>query len=75
VAASVGMLPGTLLYVYYGKVAGDVARLAGGGVPRGPGYYVVLGLGLAATVLVTTIVTRTARRALEEATGGDRDAG
>jgi uncharacterized membrane protein YdjX (TVP38/TMEM64 family) len=75
VAASVGMLPGTLLYVYYGKVAGDVARLAGGGVPRGQGYYVVLGLGLAATVLVTTIVTRTARRALEEATGGDRDAG
>jgi uncharacterized membrane protein YdjX (TVP38/TMEM64 family) len=73
-AASVGMLPGTLLYVYYGKVAGDVARLAGGGaVPKGPGYYAVLGLGLAATVLVTTIVTRTARRALEEATGGDRD--
>ena len=34
--ASVGMLPGTLLYVYYGKVAGDVARLAGGAaVPRG----------------------------------------
>jgi uncharacterized membrane protein YdjX (TVP38/TMEM64 family) len=75
VAASVGMLPGTLLYVYYGKVAGDVARVAGGAaVPRGPGYYTVLGLGLAATVLVTTLVTRTARRALEEATGGDRDA-
>ena len=74
VIASVGMLPGTLLYVYYGKVAGDVARLAGGeGVPRGAGYYGVLGLGLAATVLVTTIVTRTARRALEEATSGDDD--
>ena len=74
--ASVGMLPGTLLYVYYGKVAGDVARLAGGGgVPRGVGYYAVLGLGLVATVVVTTLVTRTARRALEEATGGDRDAG
>ncbi len=74
--ASIGMLPGTLLYVYYGKVAGDVARLAGGtDVPKGPGYYAVLGLGLVATILVTTIVTRTARRALEEATGGDRDAG
>src|SRR6185312_6632205 len=35
--ASIGMLPGTLLYVYYGKVAGDVARLAGGtAVRRGP---------------------------------------
>ncbi|HUF35194.1 MAG TPA: TVP38/TMEM64 family protein [Gemmatimonadales bacterium] len=72
--ASAGMLPGTLLYVYYGKVAGDVARLAGGaGVEKGPAYYVVLALGLAATIVVTTVVTRTARRALEEATGGHRD--
>jgi uncharacterized membrane protein YdjX (TVP38/TMEM64 family) len=69
--ASAGMLPGTLLYVYYGKVAGDVARLAGGTTaPRGAGYYAVLGLGLAATVAVTTLVTRTARRALREATDG-----
>jgi uncharacterized membrane protein YdjX (TVP38/TMEM64 family) len=67
--ASAGMLPGTLLYVYYGKLAGDVAALAGGAaVEKGPGYYAVLGLGLVATVVVTTIVTRTARRALREAT-------
>lgn len=64
--ASVGMLPGTLLYVYYGKLAGDLAALAGGAAPpRGPEYYAVLGLGLAATIAVTTIVTRTARRALD----------
>lgn len=70
VAASVGMLPGTLLYVYYGKLAGDVAALAGGAAPeKGAGYYAVLILGLAATIVVTTIVTRTARRALKEATG------
>jgi uncharacterized membrane protein YdjX (TVP38/TMEM64 family) len=70
VAASVGMLPGTLLYVYYGKLAGDVAALAGGAAPeKGGGYYAVLILGLAATIVVTTIVTRTARRALREATG------
>ena len=37
--ASIGMLPGTLLYVYSGKVAGDVATLAGGAAaPRGAGY-------------------------------------
>ena len=67
--ASIGMLPGTLLYVYYGKLAGEVASLAGGApVERGAGYYAVLGLGLAATLLVTTIVARTARRALREAT-------
>jgi uncharacterized membrane protein YdjX (TVP38/TMEM64 family) len=73
--ASIGMLPGTMLYVYYGKVAGDVARLAGGAVvPRGPAYYGVVALGLVATVVVTTLVTRTARRALEQVTDGDRDA-
>jgi len=67
--ASLGMLPGTLLYVYYGKLAGEVAALAGGApVARGPAYYAVLGLGLVATLLVTTIVARTARRALREAT-------
>jgi uncharacterized membrane protein YdjX (TVP38/TMEM64 family) len=71
VVASIGMLPGTLLYVYYGKVAGDVARLAGGApMRRGPAYYGVLALGLVATIVVTTLVTRTARRALQEVTDG-----
>jgi uncharacterized membrane protein YdjX (TVP38/TMEM64 family) len=70
VFASVGMLPGTVLYVYYGKLAGDVAALAGGAAAaKGAGYYAVLFLGLAATIAVTTVVTRTARRALQEATG------
>jgi uncharacterized membrane protein YdjX (TVP38/TMEM64 family) len=68
VVASVGMLPGTLLYVYSGKVAGDLATLAGGAaVPRGAGYWTVVGLGFAATVVVTVLVTRVARRALREA--------
>ena len=70
VVASFGMLPGTLLYVYYGKLAGDVAALAGGAaVEKNLGYYAVLLLGLVATVVVTTLVTRIARRALREATG------
>jgi len=67
--ASIGMLPGTFLYVYYGKLAGDVAALAGGAAPeKGAGYYAVLIVGLVATVVVTTIVTRTARKALQEVT-------
>ncbi len=66
--ASIGMLPGTVLYVYYGKLAGDVAALAGGAsVERGAGYWTVLLLGLVATIAVTTVVTRIARRALKEA--------
>ena len=67
--ASLGMIPGTLLYVYSGKLAGDVAAVAGGaGVERGAGYYALLGLGFLATAVVTVAVTRIARRALEEAT-------
>jgi len=67
VLAHIGMLPGSLLYVYYGKLAGDVAALAGGAeTERGTEYWIVLGLGLVATVIVTTIVTRIARRALKE---------
>ncbi|MGH7786275.1 MAG: TVP38/TMEM64 family protein [Candidatus Binatia bacterium] len=69
--ASIGMLPGTLLFVYYGKLAGDVAALAGGAaVQKDAGYYAVLGLGLVATVVVTAVVTRTARTALKQATEG-----
>ena len=68
--ASLGMIPGTLLYVYYGKLAGDVAALAGGAaVEKDAAYYAVLIVGLVATVVVTTFVTRLARRALKEATG------
>jgi uncharacterized membrane protein YdjX (TVP38/TMEM64 family) len=64
--ACFGMLPGTLLYVYYGKVVGDVAALAAGAAAeRGTAHYVVLGLGLLATLVVTTVVTRIAQRALK----------
>lgn len=70
VLACVGMLPGTVLYVYYGKLAGDVAALAGGAAPAGgAGYWSVLILGLVATVVVTALITRTAKRALAAATG------
>ncbi len=67
--ASIGMLPGTLLYVYSGKLAGDVAALAGGAAPveRDWKYWTLIGAGLVATVAVTAVVTRTARRALKEA--------
>jgi uncharacterized membrane protein YdjX (TVP38/TMEM64 family) len=63
---SAGMLPGTLLYTYYGKVVGDVTALATGTAPpRGTAYYVLLGVGLAATLLLTIVVTKIAKTALE----------
>jgi uncharacterized membrane protein YdjX (TVP38/TMEM64 family) len=62
---SIGMLPGAVLYTYYGKVVGDVAALAAGiATPRGPAYYVLLGVGLGATLLLTIVITRAAKKAL-----------
>jgi len=66
VAASIGMLPVVALYVYAGKVAGDIATLASGSAqPRGALYYALIGLGLVSTVAVTVFVTRIARQAIE----------
>jgi uncharacterized membrane protein YdjX (TVP38/TMEM64 family) len=63
--ACLGMIPGSFLYVYYGKALGSLAAVAGGAqTERDAGYWVVLSLGLLATVVVTALVTRIARRAL-----------
>jgi uncharacterized membrane protein YdjX (TVP38/TMEM64 family) len=63
---TVGMLPAVAAYVYAGKVAGDLATLAAGvATPRGPTYYALLTVGLAATVLATVLITRAAARAVE----------
>ena len=65
VLATVGMWPTIVMYVYYGKVAGDVAALAAGVAPkRGPEYYVLLVIGLVATIVATTMVTRAAKKAM-----------
>jgi len=64
------MLPGTVLYVYLGFVGGGLAAAAGdGAAASGTGTYLVQVLGLLATVVVTVLVTRTAKKALQEATG------
>jgi len=60
------MLPAIVMYVYYGKVAGDVAKLAAGvAPPRGPEYYILLAVGLVATAVATTAVTRAAHKAMK----------
>jgi uncharacterized membrane protein YdjX (TVP38/TMEM64 family) len=63
----VGILPGTVLFCGLGALAGDVARF--GDVLTGradPLTWAVRWLGIAATVAVTVLVTRVARRALAE---------
>ena len=66
VIAMAGTLPAIVMYVYYGKIIGDVAKIAAGvSPPRGPGYYVLLVTGLIATVLATTSITRASKRAFD----------
>ncbi len=63
----VGMLPGTILYVYLGKVAADAAALAGGAADEGSALSIAFWIfGLVATAGVTFYVTSVARRALAE---------
>lgn len=62
-ASAVGMLPGTLLYAYLGG-AGKAGLGGEGG--QSPLKWVFLGIGLVATVVVTIIVSRAARKALEK---------
>jgi uncharacterized membrane protein YdjX (TVP38/TMEM64 family) len=65
--ACIGMLPAILMYTYYGRVVGDVAKIAAGiAPPRGREYYILLTVGLAATVAATMAITRAARRAIEQ---------
>lgn len=65
-ASWIGMLPGTIMYVYLGSAANSLATLLSGETPRSAGRQILFALGLAATVAVTIIVTRRARRALDE---------
>lgn len=68
VLAACGMVPGTFLYVYYGKAIGDVAAIATGtGPERGTEQGVMLVVGLVATIAVSAYMTRIARKALAEA--------
>lgn len=63
-ASAVGMLPGTVLYVYLG-VAGRAAAAASTGERRTPLEWALLAAGLGATLVATVLITRIARRELK----------
>ncbi len=66
-ASWLGMMPGTVLYVYLGTAAGELAGAGASG--SGDAWSLVLKLvGLIATIAVTVVITRVARKALAEAT-------
>lgn len=66
-ASWIGMIPGTVMYVYIGSLFGSLATLATGIQERSrtPTEWVLYAVGLIATVAVTVYVTRIAKKALE----------
>lgn len=70
ILGSLGIFPGTVMYVYMGSVAGDLAMLNRDYQPTNPeaqiGQWVMQIIGLIATVAVTVYVTRVAQKALAE---------
>jgi uncharacterized membrane protein YdjX (TVP38/TMEM64 family) len=68
--ALIGMVPAIIMYSYYGKVAGDVTRIAAGIAPaRGMEYYVMMVVGLMATFAATHLIGRAAKKAMAEERG------
>jgi len=64
-ASWIGMMPGTVMYVYLGSLVGDLASL---GVEtehaKTPGEWAMYGVWLLATIGVTVYVTKIAKKAL-----------
>lgn len=75
-ASWIGMFPATVLYVWAGTFAQNLATAASGEVDTGLAGHGLLALGLVATLAVTVVVTRLASRELSRqledpvATGG-----
>jgi uncharacterized membrane protein YdjX (TVP38/TMEM64 family) len=65
--ASVGMIPGTIMYVYLGHLAGDLALIGNKSQPHNMIlHWVIQIIGLIATIAVTVYVTKIAKKALKE---------
>ncbi|MBE9042885.1 TVP38/TMEM64 family protein [Pleurocapsales cyanobacterium LEGE 10410] len=77
VLGSVGMIPGTIMYVYIGSLAGSIATIGGATQPDANpiAQWTIRIIGLIATVAVTLYVTKIARKALDESIDTDTPTG
>ncbi len=73
ILASVGMIPGTIMYVYIGSLAGSIATIGSETQPDANpiAQWAIRILGFAATVAVTLYVTKIAQKALDESIDSD----
>lgn len=63
----IGMLPGTLLYVYLGSIASGLVQIGAVSADEPVALqWFTRGVGFLATIAVTVYITRIARRALEQ---------
>ena len=64
---SVGMIPGTIMYVYIGSLAGNLAMIGTQTQPtNSTAQWTIRIIGFIATIAVTIYVTRIAKKALEQ---------
>jgi uncharacterized membrane protein YdjX (TVP38/TMEM64 family) len=67
VLGSIGMIPGTVLYVYIGSLVSDLALVGTSAQPDNPLLkWTIRSIGLIATVAVTIYITHIAKKALDE---------
>ena len=65
VIGSIGMIPGTIMFVYIGSLAGSLALIGTEAQPTNPTLqWTIRIVGLIATIGVTVYVTRLAKQAL-----------
>lgn len=62
----IGVVPGTLMYVYLGTAAKSLADLMEGKTEGGTTHAVLIGAGLVITIVATVLVTRIAKGAWDE---------
>src|SRR6266478_5068523 len=70
VGSLIGMIPGTAMYVYLGSLLTSVTQLSSGAPSGGTAKQALTWVGVAATLMITRI----ARRALDEVTAGEASA-
>ncbi|MEM7555591.1 MAG: TVP38/TMEM64 family protein [Cyanobacteria bacterium P01_A01_bin.84] len=67
---SIGMIPGTILYVYIGSLAGDIATITSSSQPSTPeteiAKWILQAVGLIASIAVTIYITKVAQKALHD---------